>query len=250
MLDTYNDKYIESEGNIYYKLNGCKEPLPGYKKLLKIEDNAENLSKKAHILYLLNQDRAALDFCSLALKLEPENYRAWWVRGQIFFKSSDYNSAIEAFLKAIEIAPNTLHTLSRIADSYFLSCKYNDALFYYQKILEMYSLSESNYFRICAFIAECFWGVRESYEALNIYRFCINQNPNNELLKERYLEILKEHYYYLFKSEEYSEAVTIASEIARLKPACFDNIELAKQALDAIHLNATRTQVEPPKITE
>ena len=80
-----------------------------------------------------NEYDAALVSFENCLEAEPDNFEAYYYRGNCFLNLADYSSAIEEFVKAIEINPNYAEAFANLGQAYFYSKNYKMACKYYQK---------------------------------------------------------------------------------------------------------------------
>ena len=77
-----------------------------------------------------NEYAEALVSFEECIKANPDNFEAYYYRGNCFLNLADYNSAIEEFVHATEINPNYAEAFSNMGQAYFylgdyqLACKY------------------------------------------------------------------------------------------------------------------------------
>jgi tetratricopeptide (TPR) repeat protein len=69
----------------------------------------------------------ALDLLDLALQLDPAFERAWYVRGQILYESSEYEDAAEALRQALALEPEHAMALFYLGFALHKLGKYLDA---------------------------------------------------------------------------------------------------------------------------
>jgi tetratricopeptide (TPR) repeat protein len=76
---------------------------------------AEGYNKKATLLYLMNEYKEAIEYCDLALELNPFNFGAASGKGICCAAIGEYQEAISAFEMAVAINPRLEHLKHHIA---------------------------------------------------------------------------------------------------------------------------------------
>jgi tetratricopeptide (TPR) repeat protein len=76
---------------------------------------AEGYNKKATVHYLMNQHKEAIEFCNLALELNPYHFGAASGKGMCYAAVGNYSEAITAFETAVAINPRLEHLKHHIA---------------------------------------------------------------------------------------------------------------------------------------
>lgn len=79
------------------------------------EDTIETL---AHVCFLLSEYEEALTFCAEGIMLNEHNARLWNNSGVIHFTQGEFESACEAFERAVTINPNYYDALFNLKDTY------------------------------------------------------------------------------------------------------------------------------------
>ena len=91
----------------------------------------------AFFLQTLGRQEEALAAAHRAVELDPLS--PWYLsdEGRIFFRARQYESAVNRYLRALELDPGYIPALTRMADVYTVMGKYDDALAYVQKLRQV-----------------------------------------------------------------------------------------------------------------
>ena len=90
-----------------------------------------NVSGKA------DKNTQAIDYYTKAIKLDPNNLKAFYNRGYAYVKIRKYKLAIKDLNRAIEINPAYAPSFHVRGIAYFMRKKYNDAVVDYDKAIEL-----------------------------------------------------------------------------------------------------------------
>ncbi|MFQ5654040.1 MAG: tetratricopeptide repeat protein [Planctomycetota bacterium] len=85
-----------------------------FRDLLKDEDEAAKLEKKAAIIRTTDDARTAIDFKREEIDKEPENSRLWRELGDLHIKIKDFEGARGAYERAKEINPGDMYTSDKL----------------------------------------------------------------------------------------------------------------------------------------
>ena len=112
------NKFVEKHPNDSkgYFLRG-----QAYLTKFRAEDNSVNLAKKD---------------LNMAIKLDPDNFHAFELRGFLYLSSNKYHNAIEDFTTAIELNPKSFHSYYSRAVAYTQIKNFKNALTDYEKVID------------------------------------------------------------------------------------------------------------------
>lgn len=106
-LDKNNPAIINTIGNIYIKTENGEDALKYYLKAIEKAPNTDYLqSNAATALTFLNRNDEAIEYANKAISLNPQNPTNFFTMGLATFNNGDYQSAVEAYKKCIELAPH------------------------------------------------------------------------------------------------------------------------------------------------
>ncbi len=99
-------------------------------------------------------------------------------RGNRNYKSGNYEQAIENYKKALEIRPNNAKAQFNLGDVYYAKQSYDTAYKEFQKVLELspdVKLKSDVVFNM----GNCLLAQEKYYDAFNIYKVSLKLNPEN-----------------------------------------------------------------------
>lgn len=106
-IDSTVAEYHFIEGNIYYDDQQFKEAFESYQKTVKYDNEHElAILKLCQIELVLQNYDLALEMVNKALKINPMNPSAYYLKGFIYLDSRDTATAVSSFQTAIEVDPN------------------------------------------------------------------------------------------------------------------------------------------------
>lgn len=150
------------------------------------------------IQFFIDHDKKqdALDYIELAIEDSPENHQLFYARGVLYMQTENYDKALEALKRSIELK-----------DDYFES-QYNAGVSYYNKGAEM--IEEANNIMDPTEYNEAIVAARDVFaKALPYMERARELNPDDMDT----LISLKELYYRLQKTEKYEEVTARINEL-------------------------------------
>ena len=107
VIDSTVSEYHFVEGNIYYDDQRFKEAFLSYQKTVKYDNEHEKaILKLCQIELVLQNYDLAIEMVNKALKINPMNPSAYYLKGFIYLDSRDTATAVSSFQTAIEVDPN------------------------------------------------------------------------------------------------------------------------------------------------
>lgn len=107
VIDSTVAEYHFIEGNIYYDDQQFKEAFESYQKTVKYDNEHElAILKLCQIELVLQNYDLALEMVNKALKINPMNPSAYYLKGFIYLDGRDTATAVSSFQTAIEVDPN------------------------------------------------------------------------------------------------------------------------------------------------
>ena len=100
-------------------------------------------------------------------------------KGNRYYKSGNYEQAIENYRKALEIRPNNANAQFNLSDALFAQESYDEAYEAFQKVVEMSpdaKLKSNAVYNM----GNCLLAQGKYYDAFNIYKASLKLNPDNE----------------------------------------------------------------------
>lgn len=135
VIDSTVAEYNFVQANIYYDELKIKDAFLSYQKVIEYDSEHEGaLLKLSQIELILRNYDLAIEMVNKALKIDPMNPKAYYLKGLIYLDSKDTSTAVSSFQTAIEVDPE--HYDSYIAlgnvwldrDPAFSESYYNQAL--------------------------------------------------------------------------------------------------------------------------
>jgi tetratricopeptide (TPR) repeat protein len=137
----FNQRYIPawySRGNALMKWEKPEEALQSYQTALSLEESEENpelLYSIAWSLHQLRRYEEAIDRYNQVISLEPENYQAWYNRGNAFYKLERSSEAIASYNQAVAIKPDHYESWYSRGNVLVTLQRYQEAIASYDRAL-------------------------------------------------------------------------------------------------------------------
>ena len=100
----------------------------------------EDYLKRGNDFYFKEEYESALKAYDKAIELEPDNVIAWDNKGTVLGKLSRYNEEIEIYDKAIELKPDFANSWFHRARTYSLMCNKQNALSDLEEAIKLYAI--------------------------------------------------------------------------------------------------------------
>ena len=100
-------------------------------------------------------------------------------KGNLKYKSGNYEQAIANYREALEIRPNNAKAQFNLADAYFAKQSYDTAYNEFQKVLELSPDAKLKSDAVYN-MGNCLLAQNRYYDAFNIYKVSLKLNPENE----------------------------------------------------------------------
>ncbi len=137
--------------NCYYREGQDENALGHYQKALKLESyNPGVYYGIARVLFRQEHLWDALFYAKRATMLDDSDYKLFVLYGNINSRLRMYKESAKAYLKAVELKPETLSHWIHLTDELIHNQKYDQALKYVLQGLEMHASSPLLYFRLAA----------------------------------------------------------------------------------------------------
>ncbi len=101
------------------------------------------------VYFEYNEYDAALLSFEESIKADPQNFEAYYYRGNCFLNMSDYDAAIVEFVKATEINSDYADAYANIGQAYFYLKDYQLACKYFQKAQDLGKYNLEDKLRHC-----------------------------------------------------------------------------------------------------
>ncbi len=124
-------------------LNNKEDAAKKFLEVLTINPN--NAAAKYELARIMDEKRAydkALDLVNEALKGDPENTYYLDFKAELLTKQSNNKEAVKVYEKILKLRPRDVEVLYKIADTYILMQKYEDAIGYYDKVEAILGVDE------------------------------------------------------------------------------------------------------------
>ncbi len=126
VLDSANVSYRNSLGGLYYSTVQVDKATVQFERALTIDaENIEALLKLAEIKLVLRDHMAAIDLVNKALRKDPNQAMAYYLKGFVYMELGDTNLAISSFRTAVEQDPQDYRSFMQLG---LLSARRNDPL--------------------------------------------------------------------------------------------------------------------------
>ena len=100
-------------------------------------------------------------------------------KGNRYYKSGNYEQAIESYREALEIRPNNANAQFNLGDAYYAKQSYDTAYAEFQKVLEISPDAKLKSDAVYN-MGNCLLAQDKYYDAFNIYKVSLKLNPENE----------------------------------------------------------------------
>jgi eukaryotic-like serine/threonine-protein kinase len=173
-IEPANASAYQVLGDLYLAQNEYVRAEKTYQHAIEMRPgDPEGYNRLGSYYYHRNQDEllpnAERQFLNTLQLAAPDNYRAHYNLGAVYFRMERYRDAIEHFNKSLLIAPS-VNGYSNLGTVYYYAGLYDDAAEEYRKAAEG---ARSNYEYWGSFADACRWAGREDEAAVN-YRKAID----------------------------------------------------------------------------
>lgn len=118
-------------------------------------------------------------FLSSALTVSGQSDEKAIRKGNRYYKSGNYEQAIENYRKALEIRPNNAKAQFNLGDAYYAKQSYDTAYNEFQKVVEMSPDAKLKSDAVYN-MGNCLLAQNKYYDAFNIYKVSLKLNHENE----------------------------------------------------------------------
>ncbi len=188
------------------------EVKPGRKPVSEVRSQAE-WSKRAKVLFDMEDWQGLLDWCLKRTKSEPENADAWLYLGVAYSCLNRYNDAIEAFRQVVRIDPEHATSWYNLGDAYFFLKRYNDAIDAYRQAVRI----NPEYARTWYMLGGAYYSLDRYEDALEAFRESVRIDPEDA----RAWFMLGGTYFY---SGNRTAALEAEQKLRRLDPEMADEL--------------------------
>lgn len=119
-LKPTDGELYEGRGEVKLILEKREEAIKDFD--LSIKNKSKHASRvyrfKGTALAALGRNKEAEESLTKSIELSPDNYSAWFSRGQIYFQTGRYEKALTDYSRCLEIKPKDVRALNRRADTY------------------------------------------------------------------------------------------------------------------------------------
>jgi len=192
---------------------------PELAKAFYIKDSSKNINK----YFTLGNDYTkkkeydkAIEAYQKAIEINPNNAWAYNNMGLCFYHKKEYDKAIEAYQKAIELDPNYARAYNNMGLCFYHKKEYDKAIEAYQKAIEL----DPNYAKAYNNMGLCFYHKKEYDKAIKAYQKAIELVPNYARAY-RHMGIINAY------KKEYDKAIEAYQKAIELDPnyaLAYDNI--------------------------
>ncbi len=145
LYDKNNSEYYRELARIYYKKNDMLNAQANFEKLIELEPTNEwaysNLGN-IYFYYYENLD-IAYEYYKKAYALNSAYCWAAYNLANMKVIYKDYSSALELYISAYNLAPQNPLFINALASTYYKLNDIEQAIFYYEKVLEYDSVNET-----------------------------------------------------------------------------------------------------------
>ncbi len=235
-------------GNFYYSLNLYEPAEKEYQKALDLEKtNILARINQSYVLYKMGKKESALAQLSQIIAEDPFNAFAYYLKGKIYQEASEYDLAIEAYEKTVELIPQNDKLLSELAQLYQDNDQFIAATETYIKLGKV-KAAPPILENFLAFKADacCYLSLGDYYHSIgNVEEAIAAYNKATQFAEDKKTIALA--YYRLgiinLKGNKYEEAIkekTLSQTTypLRVKDFTFDNFAQAFLEIGDMHYNA------------
>ena len=134
--DSLNFDINKRLGDNYIKIDSLNRAIKHYAFLFKIYPENQVVAYKLSLLYLNTKKyQESLNVCDTMLRHSPENKKFLSVKGNIYYKATQYRNAIIVMKKLESLGDNSFLTQRILGISYYKKDNYIDAASYLKKAL-------------------------------------------------------------------------------------------------------------------
>jgi len=166
-----NAKSLLDESLKYFHGGHIEEAKLSFEKLIAVE--AQNHVAIYHLGYIAyafeNNYQKALDYCEKAIEIDPEHVEYYALRGKIFDREGQFDSAIQEYEKALSVDGNEKTVLHELARIYRYQLKdLEKAMVCYDKLVrqapdnEIFLLEAA----MCRFYLKDYWAAIDRFDVL------------------------------------------------------------------------------------
>jgi arylsulfatase A-like enzyme/Tfp pilus assembly protein PilF len=163
-------------GNLYYRKKNYKAAMNSFYNVLKRKpDYNFAMINIVNCLIGLRDLKTAVITVKKFLKQFPEDYALYSVLGKIYLMQTDYDKALENFLKVLEINSQNGETMNKIGEIYIIKGKFDKAEKYLKEARKIIPTLKGVYYNLAQIEEK-----RKALEkAIEYYKIEIKNNPNN-----------------------------------------------------------------------
>lgn len=211
-IDDLVAEYFYLEGNIYYDDKKFEDAFRSYQSAVELDNkHVEALLKLSSLELALENYQLALDMVNKALKVEPMNADAYYLKGFIYLNGGDTAIAISSYRTAVEVNSDHYNTYIMLGKLYALE-KHEYAGDYYDNALRIRPNSVEALYNKGVYLQS----IEEYDEAYFLYDQII------ELDSSSYFAYYNRGYMMLISDSSYSGAIKEFEKSLRYYPYYFE----------------------------
>lgn len=175
------DYYINQKMGELFEIKGNKQQAAAYynKSLSSKKNNPDVILKLAVLLYDFKKYPEAEKLLQTLVKIEPENYRAFFYLGMIYKNQSDFKKSLSYFEKSQKEKEFKVRTLGERGMIYMLMNKFEDAAIEFERaIRNSEGESKSLILNIRYLLASCHESLRNITEAVKQWEIIYSIKPD------------------------------------------------------------------------
>ncbi|MFQ6069704.1 MAG: tetratricopeptide repeat protein [Candidatus Aminicenantales bacterium] len=179
-LDPQREEAHYGLGFVYMKMHRYRDAIGPLKKALELNpDNIDTYYQLGNAYEELKDFANALEMYKKYVELEPESKWAGYLRiGVCAKETGNYDESVEAYLKALEERPDDDSIHLKLAETYQIAKRYDEAAAEYEKLCELKPDQETYFY---GKIVRMYDGVGEYEKAIKAAEKIVELNPDSEL---------------------------------------------------------------------
>jgi tetratricopeptide (TPR) repeat protein len=198
-MNGYSSSYIQLNTGLYIKiayksffyrgkswffLDKYAEAISDFSRAIKMRNELEinfgdtlgPLYYRGCAKYFLGDINGAIEDILKSIEFESFHEEKWESLGKLYFEEEKYSEAINAYLKAIKINPNSVRAIRELCGTNLILKNYKDAIVYCAKAIEL----DSNESDVYAFNGFLFEQLDDRKKAIEYYSKAIDINPSED----------------------------------------------------------------------
>ena len=128
------------------------------------------------IILKSNNPQEAIKYAERAKELDPEEYIYDFIIGTVYMKEKDFATAVTFLVQAYKKSPDNLGTLNALGTCNMVLGNEDDAIGYYQKVIELYPQNPTAYFNL----GSAYQIQQKHAEAIELFKKAVELDDEDE----------------------------------------------------------------------